>query len=49
MGESKLEFLNEVIAGGRITIPKAVREFLDIEEGDLVKVQIVEVIKAKKR
>ena len=48
MGEGKLEFLNKVIAGGRITIPKAVREHLGIAEGDLVKVQIVEVVKAKR-
>ena len=48
MGEGKLEFLSKVIAGGRITIPKAVRKFLNIAEDDLVKVQIVEVIKAKR-
>ena len=41
----KTKFLAEVIAAGRITIPKTVRKILGIKEGDFVKVEIIEVIR----
>ena len=42
-------FVRKVVGDGKITIPKELRELYDIEVGDQVKVQILEVIKAKKR
>jgi len=40
-------FLAKVLKDGRITIPIEWRELLDIEEGDIVKVEILDVYKAK--
>lgn len=42
-------FVRKVVGDGKITIPKELRELYDIEVGDQVKVQILEIIKAKKR
>ena len=42
-----IEFLAEVFANGKITIPKTVRKTLDIADGDIVKVVILEIIKEK--
>lgn len=39
---------SKVIIGGRITIDSAIRQALNIEEGDTVEYQITQVIKAKK-
>jgi AbrB family looped-hinge helix DNA binding protein len=36
-------FTAEVIAGGRVTIPKKLRDLLGISSGKLVKLQILEV------
>jgi len=37
----ELEFVSPVIAGSRITIPKHIREILNISEGDKVRVRII--------
>lgn len=42
-------FVRKVVGDGKITIPKELREIYDIDIGDQVKVQILEVIKTKKR
>jgi len=34
------KFVGKVVSGGRITIPKRVREILTIEEGSLVECEI---------
>ena len=39
----EVEFINSVIAGSRITIPKNIRDLLGIAEGDKVRVKIVAV------
>ncbi len=39
----ELEFISPVIAGSRITIPKHIREILNIGEGDKVRVKIIGV------
>ena len=36
-----------VFQGGKVTIPKRVRELLGVEDGDYVRVGVVEVIKRK--
>lgn len=33
-------FSNKITSAGRVTIPKNIREKLDIEEGDRVKVKV---------
>ena len=40
-----------VFQGGKVTIPKRLREFLGVEDGDYVRLAVVEVIepKVKKR
>lgn len=40
-------FVKKVVGDGKITIPKELRELYNIEIGDQVKVQILEVIKIK--
>lgn len=39
-----MEFAQKVISGGRITIPEFIRDALQIEEGDIVKVEIEKVV-----
>jgi len=41
-------FISKVIADGRITIPKEMRETKSIAEGDFVEVQLVRKIATKK-
>jgi AbrB family looped-hinge helix DNA binding protein len=41
-------FLAKVLADGRITIPVEWRELLKIKEGDIVKMEILEVYEGKK-
>jgi len=41
-------FMARVVADGRVTVPKHVRDFLHIEVGDYVRVTVTEVIKKKK-
>lgn len=36
-----------VFSGGKVTIPKRVRELLSVEDGDYVRLGVVEVIKRK--
>jgi len=38
-----------VVADGRVTVPKHVRDFLGIEIGDYVRVTVTEVIKMRKK
>jgi len=38
-----MEFTQKVISGGRITIPEFIREAMQIEEGDILKVEIEKV------
>jgi len=40
-----MEFTQRVISGGRITIPEFIRESMQIEEGDILKVEIEKVVK----
>lgn len=40
-----MEFTQRVISGGRITIPEFIRETIEINEGDIVKVEIEKVNK----
>jgi len=41
------KFVVRVFQGGKVTIPKRVRELLGVEDGDYVRVGVVEVIKRK--
>jgi AbrB family looped-hinge helix DNA binding protein len=41
-------FLAKVLQDGRVTIPVELRELLDIEEGDIVKIEIIETYKSEK-
>ena len=36
-----------VFQGGKVTIPKRIRELLSVEDGDYVRLGVVEVIKRK--
>jgi len=42
-------FMARVVADGRVTVPKHIRDFLGIEVGDYVRVAVTEVIKTKKK
>ena len=37
-----------VFGGGKVTIPKRVRELLDVGDGDYVRLSLVEVVKRKR-
>lgn len=41
-------FVARVLQGGKVTVPKRVRELLGVEEGDYVRLVLVEVIEVKK-
>ena len=43
---AEAEFTAKVLSLGRITIPQATRLLLDIKEGDLVRVRILEIKRA---
>ena len=47
MSKTKHLFLAKVISSGRITIPEEVREIHKIEEGDIIEVQIIKVVKKR--
>jgi len=38
-------FVARVVSGGKVTVPRGVRDVLGVEEGDYVRVIITEVIK----
>jgi len=42
-------FVARVIADGKVTVPRRVRELLRIEKGDYVRVTITEVIRKKQQ
>jgi len=42
------QFVAEVFARGKVTIPLSVRDILNLEDGDYVRVSIMEVIKRSK-
>jgi bifunctional DNA-binding transcriptional regulator/antitoxin component of YhaV-PrlF toxin-antitoxin module len=39
------EFVARVFSGGKVTVPKRVREVLAVEDGDYVRLAVVEVLK----
>jgi AbrB family looped-hinge helix DNA binding protein len=42
-----MDFVRRVHENGKITIPKELRDLQGIQEGDYVRVQIVEVVKRR--
>jgi len=38
-------FVARVFGGGKVTIPSTVRELLGVQDGDYVRLEVVEVIK----
>jgi bifunctional DNA-binding transcriptional regulator/antitoxin component of YhaV-PrlF toxin-antitoxin module len=42
-------FVARVIAGGKVTVPRRLRDVLNLEDGDYVRVTITEVMKRKKQ
>ena len=42
------QFVAQVFARGKVTIPLAVRNVLNLEDGDYVRVSITEVIRSSK-
>jgi AbrB family looped-hinge helix DNA binding protein len=42
-------FVARVLQGGKVTIPKRLRELLNVEEGDYVRLDLVEVIEVKQK
>jgi len=43
------QFVARVFQGGKVTVPKRLRELLGVEDGDYVRLGVVEVIKPKVR
>ena len=41
------QFVARVFQDGKVTVPKRLRELLGIEDGDYVRLNVVEVIKLK--
>jgi bifunctional DNA-binding transcriptional regulator/antitoxin component of YhaV-PrlF toxin-antitoxin module len=39
------EFVARVFQGGKVTVPKRLRELLGVEDGDYVRLGVVEVMK----
>ena len=39
------EFVARVFSGGKVTVPKQLRERFNLEEGDYVRLSLVEVLK----
>ena len=39
------EFVVRVFAGGKVTVPRRLRELLGVEDGDYVRLALVEVLK----
>jgi len=42
------EFVARVFNGGKVTVPKRLRELLGVEDGDYVRLALVEVMKKTK-
>jgi len=42
-------FVARVLQGGKVTIPKRLRELLGVEEGDYVRLAVVEIIEVKQK
>ncbi len=42
-------FVARVFAGGKVTIPRNVRSLLRVEDGDYVRLAVVEVLKRSKK
>lgn len=38
-----MEFTRRIYSGGKLTIPKEVRDLHDIDEGDYVRIELLEV------
>jgi len=43
------EFVVRVFKGGKVTVPKRLRELFDVEDGDYVRLALVEVCENKVR
>jgi len=43
------EFIAKVFAGGKVTVPRHVRDFFEVEDGDYVKLALVEVMRKADR
>jgi len=43
-----MEFVRRVYEHGKLTIPKEIREVHDIQEGDFVRLAVVEVVRSGK-
>jgi bifunctional DNA-binding transcriptional regulator/antitoxin component of YhaV-PrlF toxin-antitoxin module len=41
------QFVARVFQGGKVTIPKRLRELVGVEDGDYVRLGVVEVVKPK--
>ena len=41
------QFVARVFGGGKVTIPKRLRELLGVVDGDYVRMSVVEVVKGK--
>lgn len=39
------EFVARVFSGGKVTVPRRLRELLGVEDGDYVRLALVEVLK----
>lgn len=39
------EFVARVFKGGKVTVPKRLRELFDVKDGDYVRLALVEVLK----
>jgi len=42
-------FVAKVIAGGKVTIPRRLRDLLDVQDGDYLRLAITEVIKTTEK
>ena len=42
-------FVARIISGGKVTVPRRVRDVLNLESGDYVRVTVTEVIKRKRQ
>jgi len=42
------EFIARVFQGGKVTIPKRLREVLGVEDGDYVRLALVEVVRSSR-